>query len=274
MRADVLLVHRGLAPSRALAQRLIEGGHVYTRDGDVRVAISKPSATVDESAAVEIASNELDRYVSRGGLKLEGALDRVGLDVTGMVCLDVGQSTGGFTDCLLQRGAAHVVGVDVGRDQLHPKLRDDLRVTCVEGVNARELSVDPVGAASRDRSLPERLGLHETAMVEASRSYKMTTFDLIVADVSFISLTKIIAAWFDLLKPDGRVLSLVKPQFEVGAENLGKGGIVRDESLYASVETTIRDAFVAQGFQVRDYFDSPIKGGDGNREFFIHASKS
>jgi 23S rRNA (cytidine1920-2'-O)/16S rRNA (cytidine1409-2'-O)-methyltransferase len=146
MRADVLLVQRGLAPSRALAQRMIEAGHVYARAGDARVAITKPSASVGENVNVEIANNELDRYVSRGGLKLEGALERVGLDVNGRVCFDVGQSTGGFTDCLLQHGAAHVVGVDVGRDQLHPKLRGDSRVTCIEGFNARELDVETLCA--------------------------------------------------------------------------------------------------------------------------------
>ncbi|MGL4233284.1 MAG: TlyA family RNA methyltransferase [Casimicrobium sp.] len=273
MRADVLLVQRGLAPSRALAQRMIEAGHVYARTGDARVAITKPSASIGDDVDVEITNNELDRYVSRGGLKLEGALERVGLDVNGFVCLDVGQSTGGFTDCLLQRGAAHVAGIDVGHDQLHPKLRNDPRVTCVEGVNARELNVDTVGAACRDQPSREHFDSQDATMVAASRSYKVTDFDLIVADVSFISLTKIIAPWFDLLKPNGRVLSLVKPQFEVGAENLGKGGIVRDESLYAFVEKTIREAFIALGFQVHDYFDSPIKGGDGNREFFIDASK-
>ncbi len=246
MRADVLLVQRGLAPSRALAQRMIEAGHVYARMGDTRVAITKPSASVGDNVDVEIANNELDRYVSRGGLKLEGALDRVGLDVNGFVCLDVGQSTGGFTDCLLQRGVAQVVGVDVGHDQLHPKLHGDSRVSCIEGMNARELNVVSVGA---------------------------TNFDLIVADVSFISLTKVIAPWFGLLNASGRVLSLVKPQFEVGAENLVRGGIVRNEALYAAVEKSIREAFVALGFQVHDYFDSPIKGGDGNREFFIYASK-
>jgi 23S rRNA (cytidine1920-2'-O)/16S rRNA (cytidine1409-2'-O)-methyltransferase len=273
MRADVLLVQRGLAPSRALAQRMIEAGHVYAREGAARVAITKPSASVRDDVYVEIAHNALDRYVSRGGLKLEGALERIGLDVNGFVCLDVGQSTGGFTDCLLQRGAAQVVGVDVGRDQLHPKLRGDSRVTCIEGVNARELSVSSVGAAlPRSTATSSTLDPMSEVVSRQSRSYNL--FDLIVADVSFISLTKVIAPWFELLNANGRVLSLVKPQFEVGADNLARGGIVRDDSLYAVVEKTIRDAFVALGFRVHDYFDSPIKGGDGNREFFIYASKS
>ncbi len=271
MRADVLLVQRGLAPSRALAQRMIEAGHVYARARGTRIAIAKPSANVGDDVEVEIANNELHRYVSRGGLKLEGALERVDLDVSGFVCLDVGQSTGGFTDCLLQRGAAHVVGVDVGHEQLHATLRNDVRVTCIEGVNARALSLRTVGAACRDSHSLTQSSLRDQKEVASSGPYN--AFDLVVADVSFISLTKVIAPWCDLLNTRGRVLSLVKPQFEVGAEHLGKGGIVRDESLYATVEQTIRDAFVRLGFRVQDYFDSPIKGGDGNREFFIDAVK-
>jgi 23S rRNA (cytidine1920-2'-O)/16S rRNA (cytidine1409-2'-O)-methyltransferase len=250
MRADVLLVQRGLAPSRALAQRMIEAGHVYVREGARRIAIAKPSASLVDDVEVEVASNELERYVSRGGLKLEGALERIGLDVNCLLCLDVGQSTGGFTDCLLQRGVTHVVGVDVGRDQLHPKLRADSRVTCHEGVNARSMTKASM-----------------TRILESELPY----FDLIVADVSFISLTKVCGAWHCLLKPGGKVLSLVKPQFEVGADNLGKGGIVRDESLYPFVEATIREACAGAKLEVIDYFASSIVGGDGNREFFVYA---
>ncbi len=241
MRADVLLVERGLAPSRTAAQRLIAGGHVFAREGDARVALTKPSVTLSADIALEVEASELDRFVSRGGLKLDGALTHVGFDVTGLHCLDVGQSTGGFTDCLLQRGAAHVVGVDVGHDQLHARIRADARVTCIEGVNARALS--KVGEP----------------------------FDLIVADVSFISLTKVLPQWPALLATDGHVLSLVKPQFEVGADNLARGGIVRDSALYSSVETDIRNACMNAGLQVLDYFASPITGTDGNREFFVHA---
>ncbi len=244
MRADVLLVERGLAPSRAAAQRLIAAGHVFARNGTAKVALTKPSATVHDDVELEIEASELDRFVSRGGLKLEGGLSHVALDVKDFHCLDVGQSTGGFTDCLLQRGAAHVVGVDVGHDQLHAKIRNDLRVTCIEGVNARTLQSigDP--------------------------------FDLIVADVSFISLTKVLPQWPALLRKGGRVLSLVKPQFEVGAHNLAVGGIVRDESLYAVVEKTIGMACTDAGLSVLDYFDSSITGGDGSREFFVYAKAS
>ena len=244
MRADVLLVERGLAPSRTAAQRLIAAGHVFAREGKSRVALSKPSASVAEDIALEIEASDLDRFVSRGGLKIEGALKHVALDVKNFRCLDVGQSTGGFTDCLLQRGAAHVVGVDVGHDQLHAKIRNDARVTCIEGVNARTL---------QDIGEP---------------------FDLIVADVSFISLTKVLPQWPSLLREGGRVLSLVKPQFEVGADNLARGGIVRDESLYAVVEKDIRKACADAGLSVIVYFDSSITGTDGNREFFVYAKSS
>ena len=241
MRADVLLVRRGLAPSRTAAQRLIAAGHVFAREGAAKVVLTKPSATVHHDVQLEIEASELNRYVSRGGLKLEGALKHVALNIKNFRCLDVGQSTGGFTDCLLQRGAAHVVGVDVGHDQLYAKIRNDLRVTCIEGVNARTLqSVDE-------------------------------PFDLIVADVSFISVTKVLPQWPALLHEGGHVLSLVKPQFEVGAANLARGGIVRDESLYAVVEKTIRKSCIDAGLIVLDYFDSSITGGDGNREFFIYA---
>ena len=241
MRADVLLVERGLAPSRTAAQRLIAAGHVFACEGSSRVALSKPSASVADDVSLEIEASDLHRFVSRGGLKLDGALMHVGLDVAQLHCLDVGQSTGGFTDCLLQRGAAHVVGVDVGHDQLHARMRADVRVTCIEGVNARTLA---------------QIG---------------EPFDLIVADVSFISLTKILPQWPALLVANGRVLSLVKPQFEVGADNLARGGIVRDVSLYATVEKCIRAACAQAGLRVLDYFDSSITGTDGNREFFVYA---
>jgi 23S rRNA (cytidine1920-2'-O)/16S rRNA (cytidine1409-2'-O)-methyltransferase len=268
MRADVLLVERGLAASRTAAQRLIAGGHVYARAGATRTALAKSSVDLDKDIEIEVESNELDRYVSRGGLKLEGALDRVSLDVTGLVCLDVGQSTGGFTDCLLQRGAKHVVGVDVGHDQLHAKLRGDARVTFVESVNARELNLQLLGRSALAREgVPSNLDFREQA-----RSYE--AFDLIVADVSFISLTKVLPQWPALLAKDGRILSLVKPQFEVGAENLGKGGIVRDASLYLKVEQSIRDACSDAKLEVLDYFESSIEGGDGNREFFVYAEHS
>ncbi len=269
MRADVLLVERGLAPSRTAAQRLIAAGHVFAREGNSRVALSKPSVSVAADVSLEIEASDLDRFVSRGGLKLDGALTHVGLNVAQLRCLDVGQSTGGFTDCLLQRGAAQVVGMDVGHDQLHARLRADARVSCIEGVNARTLDAATlVGAALP----PLALELADIGSRQ-SRSYS-ARFDLIVADVSFISLTKVLPQWPALLAANGRVLSLVKPQFEVGAGNLARGGIVRDVSLYAVVETSIRAACVQAGLRVLDYFDSSITGTDGNREFFVYAAVS
>ena len=266
MRADVLLVERGLAPSRTAAQRLIEAGHVFAHDGAAKVALTKPSASVRDDVHLEIEASELNRFVSRGGLKLDGALTHVGLDVAHLRCLDVGQSTGGFTDCLLQRGVAHVVGVDVGHDQLHAKIRADARVTCIEGLNARTLDAAAIVGAALPRPALELADVRS----RQSRSYS-DGFDLIVADVSFISLTKVLPQWRALLVATGRVLSLVKPQFEVGADNLARGGIVRDESLYAMVEENIREACIDAGLNVLDYFGSSITGGDGNREFFVYA---
>ncbi len=242
-RADRALVERGLVASRTLAQRLIEGGHVYRRDGASRTVLTRASEAVPPEVELEVAHAPIRDYVSRGGLKLAHALDRTGLDVHGWHCLDVGQSTGGFTDCLLQRGAARVTGIEVGHGQLADRLRGDARVRALEGVHARDLT-DAIAPGP---------------------------FDLIVADLSFISLTQVLARWPARLAPDGHVIALVKPQFEVGRDGLGKGGIVRDPARYAHVEARIRAAADAAGLAVIDWFDSPITGGDGNREFFLHA---
>lgn len=242
LRADQLLVERGLAPSRTVAQRLIEAGRVSWIDGPV----AKASLILPLTAELAVASDETDRYVGRGGIKLAGALAHTRLEVRGKVCLDVGQSTGGFTDCLLQAGAASVFGVDVGHGQLHGKLAADARVACIEGLNARELQKSAV----------------------AVRHY-----DLIVADLSFISLTLVLPQLPALLEPSGDMLLLVKPQFEVGPEHVGKGGIVRDAALYPQVEARLRQAAEAAGLRVLDYFDSPIAGTDGNREFFLWTQK-
>jgi 23S rRNA (cytidine1920-2'-O)/16S rRNA (cytidine1409-2'-O)-methyltransferase len=238
LRADQLLVERGLAPSRTVAQRMIEAGRVSWAEG----AIVKASLILPLTAELAVASDDTDRFVGRGGIKLAGALTHTKLDVAGRACLDVGQSTGGFTDCLLQAGAASVAGIDVGHAQLHPRLADDARVTCIEGINARELSKSAV----------------------ATRLY-----DLIVADLSFISLTLVLPQLPALLAETGDMLLLVKPQFEVGPENVGKGGIVRDVALYPQVEAKLRQGAEAAGLRVVDYFESPIAGTDGNREFFI-----
>ncbi|MBL0917284.1 MAG: TlyA family RNA methyltransferase [Hydrogenophaga sp.] len=249
MRADQLLVERGLAASRSQAQRLIAAG-VRWRFRDGWKTIAKNSEELSELAEIQLLDAAEARYVSRGGLKLEGALAHTGLAVSGLRALDVGQSTGGFTDCLLQRGAAQVVGVDVGSGQLHARLRGDARVTALEHVNARELSAETLRGAGAE-----------------------APFDLIVGDLSFISQTLVWPALVPLLKAGGHGLMLVKPQFELQPEQIGKGGLVKDEASYPLVRERIAVSLAGLGLQVLDYFDSPIAGGDGNREFFVFIRK-
>jgi 23S rRNA (cytidine1920-2'-O)/16S rRNA (cytidine1409-2'-O)-methyltransferase len=245
MRADQLLVERGLASSRSQAQRLIASG-VRWLDRGAWKPVAKNGDEVPAEAPLELLDSAEARYVSRGGLKLEGALKDSGVSVAGKVCLDVGQSTGGFTDCLLQQGAARVTGVDVGHGQLHASLRADARVTAVEKVNARELTAEQAG---RD-------------------------FDLAVGDLSFISMTLVLPALVPLLKPGGELLMLAKPQFELQPGQVGKHGIVTDASLYAVVEKRVRDCCAALGLQVAGWYPSAVDGGDGNREFFVYATKA
>jgi 23S rRNA (cytidine1920-2'-O)/16S rRNA (cytidine1409-2'-O)-methyltransferase len=249
-RADLLLVARGLVASRTAARRAIEAGRLFFFRGGERLPVKQPAQDLPETAELELVPDAAERYVSRGGLKLAGALVHTGLGVSGFVCLDVGQSTGGFTDCLLQAGAARVVGVEVGHGQLHPRLQGDDRVACLEGINARALTSGDLG-----------------------EHFPPPGFDLIVVDASFISLTLLLPNFPELLKAGGQVLALVKPQFEVGPKGLAKGGIVRDVGLYAEVEARIRAAAEAAGLKVLDFFDSPILGGDGNREFFLQAAR-
>lgn len=269
VRADQLLVERGLAASRSQAVRLIAGGMRW-RDagtGDAWRNVAKNKDEVPESAELELTDAAEARYVSRGGLKLEGALKTSGVDPTGKLCLDVGQSTGGFTDCLLQHGAAKVVGVDVGHGQLHARMREDERVVAIEGVNARALSpADLQVDEGEDDEVGEAL-----EVVEAPAEPR---FDLIVGDLSFISLTLVLPAVVQFLADDGQLLMLVKPQFELQPGQVGKGGIVRDEAMYAVVEKRLHDACAALELKVLRWFDSPIAGGDGNREFFIHAVRA
>ena len=288
MRIDQLLVQIQLASTRSQAQRLIADG-VEWKQGDTWKRVAKNGDDVPEDASVRLLNDAEARYVSRGGLKLEAALKHLGLDVTGFACLDVGQSTGGFTDCLLQHGAVSVVGVDVGSAQLHPQLRTDPRVLCVEKVNARALVADDLVAAYEDsvgadgmfddddalddedgsdggdEDAPDTSAAHPKGFVPA--------FDLVVADLSFISQTLVLPAVVPLLKAGGTLLTLVKPQFELQPGQVGKGGIVKDASMYLLVEQRLRDACADLGLTVTAWFDSPIAGGDGNHEFFICAHK-
>ncbi|MDQ1524087.1 MAG: rRNA (cytidine1920-2-O)/16S rRNA (cytidine1409-2-O)-methyltransferase [Pyrinomonadaceae bacterium] len=236
-RIDKLLVVRGLAPSRARAQALVMAGLVLV--GEQRVEKSSESFAPDALIRVRGSDDPAARYVGRGGLKMEAALAAFDLDPRDLVCLDVGASTGGFTDCLLQHGARRIVAVDVGHNQLDWRIRNDPRVEVREGVNARYLR-------------PEDFE---------------TRFDLVVMDVSFISATKVLPALVPLLNERGRLVLLIKPQFEVGRGEVGKGGIVSDASQHARVIEEVNRAALDLGLARRGLIDSPIKGADGNREF-------
>lgn len=235
LRLDQFLVAHGLCESREKAQRVIMAGEV-TIGGHT---VSKADTKVAEDAVVVVKA--ADRYVGRGGHKLEGALKAFGIDPTGWTCLDIGASTGGFTDCLLQHGAAKVWAIDVGHDQLAWKIRSDPRVVVREGLNARYLSSDEV---------PEPL-------------------DLIVIDVSFISLSLILPPAAELLKPGAVIIPLIKPQFELRREQVGKGGVVREAELHAAAVEKVR-SFCASALPELTWagvIESPIKGGEGNTEF-------
>jgi 23S rRNA (cytidine1920-2'-O)/16S rRNA (cytidine1409-2'-O)-methyltransferase len=236
-RIDLLLVARNLAESREKAQAMLLAGEVLVNGQRV----TKAGAPVDETASIEVLARM--PWVSRGGYKMLGALEHWGLDVTGRVCVDVGSSTGGFTDCLLQHGAARVHCVDVGSGQLHWKLRNDPRVVVHEGVNARYLEPSLIG---------EPLGLA-------------------VCDVSFISVTLILPMLPPLLLPDGEIVILVKPQFEVGRDQVGRGGIVRDPALHDAVCRKAEDAARMLGFQT-SLMESPLPGAEGNKEFLLYGT--
>ena len=235
-RLDRLMVDRGLVESREKAQALIMAGTV-TVNGQ---KAAKPGQLVEGECVVEILARP--PYVSRGGLKLAGAMRHFGLDVRGKVCLDVGSSTGGFTDVMLQGGAARVHAVDVGAGQLDWKLRTDARVVLHEGLNARELRIEEIG---------ERV-------------------DFLTCDVSFISVTLILPAVVPLLQPNGRMVILIKPQFEVGKGQVGKGGIVRDPELHRAACERVEGAVRELGFTT-EIVESPVTGAEGNREFLLHA---
>ena len=236
-RLDTLLVERGLAPSREKAQALVMMGVV--RSGER--LLSKPGVAVSEEVPLSLVAPL--PYVGRGGLKLAAALDTFAVDVTGLVVADVGCGTGGFTDCLLQRGAARVYAIDVGRGQLHYRLRLDERVVVLEGVNARY----PL-------SLPEPV-------------------NLATADVSFISLRKVLPALGEALAPRGQVVVLLKPQFEADRRSVGRGGVVRDPTVRLAVQADFVDWCRAQGWMVRGSMESPVAGRAGNREFLVYLGR-
>ena len=244
VRLDKLLLERGLVASRERAQALILAGKVLVEGQKVE----KAGTAVDVKANVAVTGNDL-KYVSRGGLKLEKAIEQWKLDVRGATCLDVGASTGGFTDCLLQHGAARVIAVDTGYGQIDFRLRQDSRVSLLEKTNARYLEPAQLGAA----------------------------IDLVVMDVSFISATlvlpAVIRAAFDEMKTPARkreAVVLVKPQFEVGRELVGKGGIVRDERAQQNATEKVRQALISLGATQTDVTESPITGAEGNREFLLY----
>jgi 23S rRNA (cytidine1920-2'-O)/16S rRNA (cytidine1409-2'-O)-methyltransferase len=237
VRIDLLLVERGLAESRTKAQALVMAGAVVV--GDARV--DKPGALVDPAAAVRLKGEATLRYVSRGAGKLERALEVFPIDPRGKVCADLGASTGGFTDLLLQRGATRVYAVDVGYGQLHPRLRGDPRVAVRERQNARLLTAEGLG---------ERV-------------------DLVTGDLSFISLRLVLPAVKAVLRPGGEAILLVKPQFEVGKGEVGKGGVVRDDAKRRAALDAVAGAARALGFEVVGETESPIEGPAGNREWLL-----
>jgi 23S rRNA (cytidine1920-2'-O)/16S rRNA (cytidine1409-2'-O)-methyltransferase len=241
-RLDVELVRRGLVESRVEAQHVVEAGRVLV-SGAPALKLARMVGD-DEPIVIEGLPK---KYVSRGGEKLEGALDAFDIDVSGLRVMDVGASTGGFTDCLLQRGAAHVVALDVGHGQLHPKLRDHPQVTVIERTNIRHADLAELGAP----------------------------FDLVVADLSFISLTVVAEPLVTATGPSGQMVLLVKPQFEAGKADVSKGkGIITDPELHERACADVAAALAACGAQVIGQIESPIKGGQGNVEFLVHVRVS
>lgn len=239
-RLDVLLVEQGLADSREKAKAIIMSGIVYVDNNKE----DKAGTTFEETARIEVRGNTL-KYVSRGGLKLEKAMNNFGVTIEGKVCMDVGASTGGFTDCMLQNGAVKVYSVDVGHGQLAWKLRNDERVVCMEKTNIRYVTPDDIDDVIEFASI----------------------------DVSFISLTKVLPAVRELMTPGGEIVCLIKPQFEAGREKVGKKGVVRELSTHIEVVQMIVDYARANGFRTLHLSYSPIKGPEGNIEYLLHITK-
>ena len=235
-RLDLVLVDRGLAPSRQRGRALIMAGKILVN----KLPATKVGTLISEADSIELKGADIP-YVSRGGLKLEGALNVLSLDISGCICLDVGASTGGFTDCLLQHGAERVYAVDVGYGQMAWKLRQDPRVVAIERTNIRHMPVEMI---------PEAI-------------------DIATIDASFISLKIVVPAVTPFMKEDGFILALIKPQFEVGKDQVGKGGVVRDSRLHTRVIEDLSSFFTETGFGCENVVPSPLLGPKGNREFFI-----
>ena len=240
-RLDILLVNRGLAPSREKAKAMIMEGNVFVEN----VREDKAGSTFDTEAVIEVRGNTL-KYVSRGGLKLEKAMTHFDISLDGKICMDIGASTGGFTDCMLQNGARKVYAVDVGYGQFAWKLRQDERVVCMEKTNIRY--VKPEDIADK--------------------------LDFASVDVSFISLTKVLEPARELLREDGEMVCLIKPQFEAGREKVGKKGVVREKSVHEEVITNVIDFAKNHGFCILHLEYSPIKGPEGNIEYLVHIRKN
>jgi 23S rRNA (cytidine1920-2'-O)/16S rRNA (cytidine1409-2'-O)-methyltransferase len=250
LRIDLILTEQGLAKSRSQAQTFISEGRISYKQNSQWIKVTKPSLKLASDVELSLTEDEADKYVSRGALKLEGALRHTQLNINGFHVLDIGQSTGGFSDCAVQHGAKKVVGIEVGHDQLDPRLRNHQKIVCLEGINARHLSIEDLQG-----HFPEN------------------GFDLAVMDVSFISQTKILPQLSSLLTTHGHLITLVKPQFEVGKEFIGKGGIVKNKPRVDKLEQDMKAFVRALGFNVRCYIESPIKGGDGNQEFLLWATR-
>lgn len=258
MRADLALVEKGLCPSRAQAQVLIDQGKVLMRSGATKppVVVKKASQQIEPFVVLELINCDAPNFVSRGGLKLHHALEHTRIKVDEKRCIDLGQSTGGFTDCLLQRGAYSVVGIDVGRDQLHSSLRTHPAVLAMEGVNLYKVDADDL--------------LQDIAVLKPD----FMPFELVVADLSFISLRKVLPNVAMLMPGGCEGLFLVKPQFEVGPEHIGKNGLVRNlDGLIAELEIHVKTCCDALHLCAKDFFPCDLKGGDGNQEYFVHAVK-
>jgi len=254
VRLDQLLTEKNLCPTRTKAQAMIMAGNILVNEQKV----DKPGTFVDPESTIRILGDTCP-YVSRGGLKLDGALKAFSYDPHGVIALDVGASTGGFTDCLLQHGASQIIALDVGHNQIDYKLRTDPRVIVIEKFNAREMTKETLRDAigkTGPRLQPSALSLEHVSLV--------------VMDVSFISITKILPAIQKVVRPGTDIISLVKPQFEAGREQIEKGGIVKDPKVHEQVLGNVQGVAKDLGYTICGICDSPITGTDGNKEFFIH----